>query len=246
METIGYRSGENAKNGGLDIIISLPPQEARALSGEVEMLADWFDTALWALSMFRTGSNARGPLDIDPSSAEVTHQRLWRVISDMDHRLLPRLQGIRDMAVRRHKELGGTLNDLALAMDVKKSTAQSRLGVILNGKERPSVWENWALQGGPQDREYCQACGHPPFPTDPLLTTDDEDRYRIHRSHTQNPEDGFYGTPTVAPDSEPVAFPDHSAQNRSSRWHCPECDTWNGPNDTLLCHCCNTPRAQES
>ncbi|WP_229876570.1 hypothetical protein, partial [Streptomyces griseoloalbus] len=103
---------------------------------------------------------------------EVTHERLWQVISDLDHRLLPRLQGIRDMAIRRHKELGGSLNDLALAMDVKKSTAQSRLGVILTGKDRPSTWENWAVQGGPQGREHCQACGHPPFPTDPLVTTD--------------------------------------------------------------------------
>ncbi|WP_229860047.1 hypothetical protein, partial [Streptomyces anandii] len=170
------------------------------------MLTDWFDTALWGLSMFRTGANARGPVEIDPSAAEVTHERLWQVISDLDHRLLPRLQGIRDMAIRRHKELGGSLNDLALAMDVKKSTAQSRLGVILTGKDRPSTWENWAVQGGPQGREHCQACGHPPFPTDPLVTTDDDDRYRIHRSHTQNPTDGFFGTPTVDPDDESFAW----------------------------------------
>ncbi|MEU8437806.1 hypothetical protein AB0F18_33910 [Streptomyces sp. NPDC029216] len=213
MESLSYRHGEDARHGGVDITISLTPAEAKALGGEEGLLADWFDTALWALSMFRTGSNPRGPVELDPAAAEITPDTLYRVINDLDNRLLPRLQGIRDMAIRRHHELGGSIGDLALAMDVVKSTAQSRRNVVISGKDRPSMWENWAVKGGPQNREFCAACGHPAFPTDPIVTTDDDDRYRIHQSHTQNPKDGFYGTPIVDPDDESFVW-EHGDMHR--------------------------------
>jgi hypothetical protein len=44
----------------------------------------------------------------------------------VDRRLLPALQGIRDAAVRRHHHLGGSHGQLARAMGVARSTAQTR------------------------------------------------------------------------------------------------------------------------
>lgn len=36
----------------------------------------------------------------------------------------------------------------------------------------------------------CAACGHEPTAADPLLVIDG---YRIHQSHTTDPQSGFYG-----------------------------------------------------
>ncbi|MFJ8677705.1 hypothetical protein [Streptomyces sp. NPDC093589] len=139
-----YRHGTDASRGGVDITISLTPAEAAALGHEASMLADWFDSALWALGILRTGRNHRAE-----DGPAVTSQTLYTVINDLDHRLLPRIQGVRDAAIRQHHELGGSIGELALAMDVKKSTAQSRRNAVLDGRDRPSTWERWATQGGP-------------------------------------------------------------------------------------------------
>lgn len=195
MESLSYRYGDNARHGGMDIVLSLTPDEVAALGIEgAGELADWFDTALWALTMFRNGANSRGPLDTDPDSVNVTADRMAHVVRDLDHDLLPRLQGLRDAAIRRHQELGGSINALATAMDVAKSTAQSRRNAVLKGTA--STWERWVVQGGPQDREFCGACGHPGRPTDPIVTTTGDDAFRIHRSHATTPGNGFFGTPT--------------------------------------------------
>lgn len=145
-QTPSFRTGADAALGGLDITISLTPGEAAALGVEADRLADWFDTALWALALLRTGDNEHGT----GFGREITADTLYTVINDLDHRLLPRLQGIRDAAIRRHNELGGSLNNLALAMDVSKSTAQSRRNAVLDGRDRPSHWENWAVKDGPR------------------------------------------------------------------------------------------------
>lgn len=147
MKTLSYRSGSDALNGGIDITISLPPEEADALGLEAQLLADWFDTALWALATLRTGTNVRA--DASPANRDVTASTLYDVINDLDNRLLPRLQGLRDAAIRRHAELGGSLGQLATAMDVAKSTAQSRRNVVTR-RDRPSRWEQWALQNNNQ------------------------------------------------------------------------------------------------
>lgn len=135
-----FRSGPNATRGGLDITISLTPGEAEALDIEYATLADWFDTALWGLALLRNGYSDRG----GQGSEDVTTEALYTVIKDLDHRLLPRLQGLRDAAVRRHQELGGSIGELAAAMDVPKSTAQSRRNVVAN--RAPATWERWATK----------------------------------------------------------------------------------------------------
>lgn len=184
-----FRSGPDAIRGGLDITISLTPAEAEALGMEASLLADWFDTALWALALLRNGYSDRG----GQGATEVTPDALYTVLNDLDNRLLPRLQGVRDATIRRHQELGGSLGNLALAMNVAKSTAQSRRNAVMDRAATP--WERWATEGGPE-RERCSACGHPAHPTDPIVTTADDDGFRIHRSHVTTPGDGFFGTPT--------------------------------------------------
>lgn len=184
-----FRTGTDAILGGLDITISLTPGEAKALGIEAGILADWFDTALWAIALLRTGQNERS----QQTSKDVTPQTLYTVLNDLDHRFLPRLQGVRDAAVRLHHELGGSIGDLALAMDVAKSTAQSRRNAVMNRPE--TTWERWATAGGPEV-ERCGACGHPARTGDPIVTTDDDDAFRIHRSHVVTPHSGFFGTPT--------------------------------------------------
>jgi hypothetical protein len=141
-----FRTGDDSIQGGVDITLSLTPAEAAAIGGEASTLADWFDTALWALAILRTGHSVR-PAE-DTPARPITANDLHDVINDLDHRLIPRLAGVRDAAIRRHKELGGSVGDLALAMDVARSTAQTRREA-LEAKPR-GLFETWALSGGPQ------------------------------------------------------------------------------------------------
>lgn len=140
---IHFRHGPDSIEGGGDIIISLTPAESAAVGGEAGVLADWFDTALWALAVLRSGHTVRnGP------ERQLTAEDLYTVINDLDHRLLPRLEGIRDAAVRQHQALGGSVGQLANAMDVARSTAQYRRDVL--ARTSASTWETWATRGRPQ------------------------------------------------------------------------------------------------
>lgn len=197
---IRYRSGENASLGGLDITIGLTPQEAAALQGETHELADWFDSLLYALVALRTGQSSRTTLRTNAAGhpeRDISIADLQVLINDLDKKLMPRVQGVHDALIRLHKVMGGSLPQLATAMDVSKSTAQSRRNKVT---EAPITgWEEWAIAGGPQDRPRCQACGWSAFPADALRQT--TDGYLIHVSHTQDPKDGFYGT-QLAPEPE--------------------------------------------
>lgn len=186
MSTLTFRNGKSAARGGLDITISLSPEEATAAGMEATVIADWMDTYFWALAMLRTGTNTR----TEEQRPDVAGD-WYTVLNDLEHRLTPRLQGVVDAAIRRHHAQSGTLGELALSMDCAKSTAQSRRDAVLKGRNRPSIWENWAT-GSPRGAQVCEACGHLESEGDPLVITT-EDGARIHRSHTIDPESGFYG-----------------------------------------------------
>ncbi|GGQ34611.1 hypothetical protein GCM10010266_67430 [Streptomyces griseomycini] len=49
--------------------------------------ADWFHSALWALAMLRT---------VNPAADTIPSSTWHTMINDVDHRLLPRSEGIRD------------------------------------------------------------------------------------------------------------------------------------------------------
>ncbi|MEU3620722.1 hypothetical protein ABZ725_52115 [Streptomyces sp. NPDC006872] len=144
VDPIGFVPANESRLGGGDIVISLTPAQSKALGPEVGTMADWLHSALYAMALLRTGRGIDGqPYFAGPND--------WHTpINDLDNRLIPRLEGIRDAAVRAQASSGGTVQDLALAMDVSRSTAQYRREALLNA--RPSTWEQWAEDGGPDDK----------------------------------------------------------------------------------------------
>lgn len=142
--SLSFRHGADAAENGLDLVISLSPEEAEVLDADATLIADWVDTAMWALSLLRTGKNLRA----EGGPTPVTAQTWFTVINDLENRLAPRLQGIVDAAVRTQARQGGTIDDLALAMDVPRSTAGYRRKAVLD--KFPGGWEQWATSGGPQ------------------------------------------------------------------------------------------------
>ncbi|OEJ20801.1 hypothetical protein AR457_41755 (plasmid) [Streptomyces agglomeratus] len=136
---IAYVPAHESRLGGGDIVISLTPEQSQKLGMDVGMLADWFHSALWAMATLRT---------VNPAERTVSANSWHTMINDVDHRLLPRLEGIRDALIRAHDSGGGSVGDLALAMDVPRSTAQYRRDVLRRSNK--STFENWAVFGGPQ------------------------------------------------------------------------------------------------
>lgn len=130
-------------DGGMDLTIRLTAAEADAIGpAEAEGLVDWLDTAMWALSVLRSNLTTRSD---DPR--DITASDLHAVIRDMHRKLLPRLSGIQDAVIRRHGELGGSLGQLAAAMDSARSTAQDRREALdRTGPRRAAAarWERWA------------------------------------------------------------------------------------------------------
>jgi len=136
----------------VSVTIHLTRAEAAALGAELSTITDWYASALLALVALRTGR-----LDGDTAATgpgRTTAADWHALISDVDRRLMPRLTGIRDALIRAHAAAGGSIGDLAVAMDVPRSTAQARRQAVLT---RDSAWEVWAITGGP---------GLPPPPTE--------------------------------------------------------------------------------
>ncbi|MEV6426025.1 hypothetical protein [Streptomyces sp. NPDC051662] len=186
--TIHYGHPAHTRHdGGVDITISLTKAEADAIGPEAGLLIDWIDTALWALAILRTGQAVRG------DQRAITKDDFHTVINNLDKKLIPRLDGIRDAAVVRHADLGGTYGDLAIAMDVARSTAQTRRDAI--ERRQPTTFQKWATAWTPAP-ERCAACGRAASPDDPIVTTATDDAVRVHRSHVTTPGDGYFGTPT--------------------------------------------------
>jgi hypothetical protein len=138
-------SVRNLEDGGQEIRLRYTPEEVKALGHELPELLDRMDSALMGLAMMRTGQALRPEDGPRPAFADDWY---W-VLTDVAFTLLPRLEGIRDGAIREHRAAGGSLGQLAAAMDVAKSTAQYRRDAL---PEFPNTWEEWARNGGPQDR----------------------------------------------------------------------------------------------
>ncbi|MFJ2745414.1 hypothetical protein ACIO3O_37795 [Streptomyces sp. NPDC087440] len=137
--TVSYRSGDQP--GGLDIVISLTPAQAKALGTDAAKLSDWTDTALWAIALMRSHQKPDGT----PYVPGLNDYR--EAINDLALHLIPALEGVRDAAVRAHTDLGATIQELANAMDVSRSTAQSRREVV--ARKVPDGWEKWASNREP-------------------------------------------------------------------------------------------------
>ncbi|GHB75760.1 hypothetical protein GCM10010331_74490 [Streptomyces xanthochromogenes] len=136
-DPIAFVPARQSRLGGGDIVISLTPEQSQKLGPDADMLADWFHSALWALATLRSAA---------PADQAVSPNSWHTMINDVDHRLLPRLEGIRDALIRAHAASGGSVGDLALAMDVARSTAQYRREVLHNSA--PGTFEKWAVSDG--------------------------------------------------------------------------------------------------
>lgn len=113
--------------------IDITPAEWAKLGPDATMLLDRFGSVLNALVALRAG------IDLNPDA--------WhRIINDL-HRLNEALEGIHDATLRAHHAAGGSLGDLALAMDTERSTAQYRRDKVT--KNPISHRERWAIAAGP-------------------------------------------------------------------------------------------------
>jgi hypothetical protein len=140
--SVRYTLGEAAVDGGLDVTISLNPAEARVLGEDALELGDWFNTVLETLLLLRTGAfPSRPPRRPTEEDWEVAiHETLCQ--------LMPRLQGISDATVRTAHGHGLSHADIALSMDVPRSTAQSRIRKITS-QPTAATFEDWALTDHP-------------------------------------------------------------------------------------------------
>ncbi|CAL9677770.1 hypothetical protein SUDANB105_08081 (plasmid) [Streptomyces sp. enrichment culture] len=130
-------------DGGIDLTIHLTEVEADAIGpDEASAMAAWFDTALEGLAALRDGQSVR-----DGGARAIEATDMQEVIKVLHQHLLPRLVGLRDAAIRRHGELGGTFGQLAAAMGTARSTAQThreRLDQVGPRRAQAAKWEAWA------------------------------------------------------------------------------------------------------
>ncbi|MEU5445813.1 hypothetical protein [Streptomyces griseofuscus] len=148
MPDISFREGAAATNrDGVDIVISLTANEAAAVP-ELGPLADAFSGVLEGLAALRSG---RVPADPDQGPGARPERdadaETWAaVIRAVEQQLRPRLEGIRDAAMRAHAADSGSYGQLARALGVTaRSTAQYRRDKLK--EQMPSDWEIWALTG---------------------------------------------------------------------------------------------------
>ena len=140
-------------DGGLDVTLHLGPVESQAARSELHELATGLRTTLWALGVLRTGTVT------DDDGVRAPRARDWReVVFAVYYRLIGRLEGVGAAAVRAHAVAGGSVGDLASAMNVPRSTAQHRRAVILaaeaSGAER---WATGTLGSWREDRSRSHA-----------------------------------------------------------------------------------------
>jgi hypothetical protein len=120
------------------VIIPLPPGPDY-LGVDAALMSDYFRTVIDSLHNLRSGKwDVPGPKTVAD---------LYTAIAHLEHRLAPRLQGLRDALIRAHYSAGGSHDDLSIAMDVARSTAQSRGNKVRRAE--PDTWEEWARHALP-------------------------------------------------------------------------------------------------
>lgn len=147
-----YRYGDRASRSGLDLVISLTPDQSEALGVDAAALAEALDTTLVGLAALRTGRDPEVPAGASLKDQPHTAGQLWDewLIRDAST-LLDRLAGVRAAAIRAHVDHGGTYGDLAAAMSVLRATAQRRRDTVTGAEPTPT--EVWATTLPPTDRD---------------------------------------------------------------------------------------------
>lgn len=106
-----YRQGDHARRGGLDLTISLTPDQAAALGPDAAKMAEELDTVLVGLAALRTGQDPAVPASAEPSLKDrpVSAGLAWDewLVGDA-HRLRNRLTGVRAAAIRAYDDHAST------------------------------------------------------------------------------------------------------------------------------------------
>ncbi len=136
MELI-HRTGDDATKGGLDLVLSLTGPESGRIGVEAALMADRILTAIGALDTLREPR----PGDDEPMTAQAD-DRYQRIVTDLGVRLIPSLLGILNASIRQWAAAGASHGDLAEALSVTRSTAQSRRKHLLS--RSPDLGEQWA------------------------------------------------------------------------------------------------------
>jgi hypothetical protein len=141
-----YRHGSESERGGLDIVISLTPDQVAALGRDTGELAEALDTMLVGLAAFRTGHSPRIPAGaaVSPKDRPIETGPAWTewLIRDLSV-LRQRVAGATAAAVRTHARQERSYAALAEAMRVTRSTAQRRRDTVT--AELPKAPELWAI-----------------------------------------------------------------------------------------------------
>ena len=141
---LSYRYGAEASNGGVDVVLGMNPTEGAALGPDGALLADQLLSALVAMVALRR----EGYVSDDPALVREGKEFWAAIITDLDRRMLPAIEGIRDAAVRAHHAAGGSLADLGEAMNGPRPTAQYRRKQVMDRAE-PTATERWAATPPP-------------------------------------------------------------------------------------------------
>lgn len=136
---------ESHENDRAAITISATVAESAAVGYDHRSFCEWTTSALRALVALRTGY-----IDGDPAKGAPTEDFWYWVINDIE-KLKPRLDGILEATIGAHHAAGASIGNLALAMDVPRSTAQDRRKAVVD--REPSMWQEWAFTGGPAPKQ---------------------------------------------------------------------------------------------
>ncbi|MDQ1022851.1 hypothetical protein QF035_000433 [Streptomyces umbrinus] len=120
----------------MEITITLTALEAEAMGDDATLMAEIFDSCLWAMGMLRTGRNSRDSGTPPPTPGD------WAAALRGLDRLPTRLQGIRNGLIRAHTAADGTLERLAAVMNISRPAARHRRRRITS--HAPNSWEQWA------------------------------------------------------------------------------------------------------
>ncbi|GLY54848.1 NUDIX domain-containing protein [Lentzea sp. NBRC 102530] len=149
-------TGEGTKRGGLDLVMSLTPDQADALGPDAYTIAEAVDTVLVALAALRTGHDPDVTLEEIRSSGSmkdrpVSSAPIWHtwVLSDTT-KLQAFLEGVLHATLRGYAGEGASYGQLATVLGIPRATAQTRRDAVC--KAAPNPAELWATgKRGPED-----------------------------------------------------------------------------------------------
>ncbi|MEK8110581.1 hypothetical protein NKG94_52080 [Micromonospora sp. M12] len=147
-----YRSGAQAVRKGLDLVISLTPDQAAALDVDAAELAEALDTVLVGLAALRSGVDPVNPIRCSLKDQPVSAGATWDewLIRDLAT-LRDRVSSLTAAAIRAHANHGGSYGALATAQGVPRATAQRRRDTVLESTRRAEAVGNHASRPVPSE-----------------------------------------------------------------------------------------------